>query len=81
MTNSKKILNVLSDCKWHCAVCDFGNLSSQHAAIIRDLAKAGYKFDIQSNEAIKTYKYGITKFCATCNRDTTHRRLLPDSNQ
>ena len=81
MTNSEKILSILSDYEWHCAICGFGNLSSQHAAIIRDLAKAGYKFDVQSNEAIKTYKYGITKFCAICNKNTTHRKLLPNNNQ
>ncbi len=81
LTNGEKILSILSDCEWHCAVCDFGNLSSQHATIIRDLAKVGYKFDIQSNEAIKIYKYGISKFCTTCNRNTTHRKLLLDHNK
>ena len=62
--------------KWHCAVCDL-NVSSQHAAIIRDLVEEGYEFDNTSNNATRTYKYGIKMWCEKCKKETTHRRLKP----
>ncbi|MGX2984049.1 hypothetical protein ACWIWK_01025 [Helicobacter sp. 23-1048] len=79
MKNSEQILDILKDGEWHCAVCDFGNLSSQHVAIIRDLANEGYHFENKSDEARKTYKYGISKFCQTCDENRTHRKLILQS--
>ena len=76
MTNKEKVLNVLEDGEWHCAICAFGDFHSQHAATIRDLAEDdGYNFDNQADDAIRTYKYGIRKFCEKCNKNTTHRKL------
>lgn len=63
MTIKEKVLNVLRDKEWHCAVCDLGGISSQHAATIRDLKRDGHKFETG------------TIFCSKCNRPTTHRKL------
>ncbi|HEF7972179.1 TPA: hypothetical protein SBB90_001153, partial [Campylobacter jejuni] len=45
MNNKEKILDIVKDKEWHCSICDFGKLSSQSAAIIRDLRKDGYEFE------------------------------------
>ncbi len=74
MSKKDNFLNILKDNEWHCAICDLGN-SSQHAAIIRDLAKDGCEFDNNSEEATQTYSYGVKKWCNKCQKQTTHRRL------
>ena len=73
MTKAEQMLKILGDNKWHCAVCDL-DFSSQHAAIIRDLAKEGYEFDNTLKNATRKYKYGVKVLCEKCQKETTHRR-------
>lgn len=75
-TKKNEMKEILSDNKWHCAVCDLGK-SSQHAAIIRDLAEEGCEFDNALDNATRTYKYGVEMWCKKCKRKTTHRKLKP----
>lgn len=76
MSQKDQFLEILKDNEWHCAVCDL-NISSQHAAVIRDLVGKGYKFDNTADDATKKYDYGIKKWCEKCQKETTHRRLKP----
>lgn len=73
MTNKEKILNVLQDKRWHCAICDLGGISSQHAAIIRELIKKdGCEFETDPGNPRRSC---MTKFCSKCNKSTIHRKL------
>ncbi|EAJ1264809.1 hypothetical protein CJ165_04790 [Campylobacter jejuni] len=72
MNNKEKILDIVKDKEWHCSICDFGKLSSQSAAIIRDLRKDGYEFESDSNNP---NRFCQIKFCNKCDKNTIHRKL------
>ncbi|MBZ7985322.1 hypothetical protein AVANS14531_03070 [Campylobacter sp. Cr9] len=75
MSKKEDIKNVLNDKQWHCVICDLNHISSQSAAIVRDLAKQGAKFCNSDQNMVRQYKNGISMFCNKCHKVTTHRKL------
>lgn len=63
----KECLSNLGD--WTCSLHTTG--SNQPAAIFREIKKRGYEF-----EEVSSNRWAITKFCPSCNQDTTHYKLL-----
>ena len=54
--------------RWACSTC--GSHSGQPAATFRELKNAGWQF-----EEVAPQRWGMQKYCATCNRKTTHYKL------
>lgn len=68
-TKKGRTFDVLTDLEWHCSECELSG--SQPAAYIRDFRDEGFEF--ASNTSGKG-DYD-TRFCESCDEETTHRKL------